>query len=115
MPVFYFFAAIVLLQSILSLRSGIRYLAYFRRELESKRPLFMPFVSVIVPCRGLDQGLRHNLAPLFAQHYHAYELIFVSDREDDPAMAVADWLSSENDNPGVVRVSLVTAGAAMRL
>jgi ceramide glucosyltransferase len=112
MPVFYFFAAIVLLQSFLSLRKGIRYLAFFRRELGAKRTLFMPPVSVIVPCRGLDQGIRHNLAPLFSQHYPSYELIFVSDRADDPAMGVADWLNSENDNPGLTRVNLVTAGPA---
>jgi cellulose synthase/poly-beta-1,6-N-acetylglucosamine synthase-like glycosyltransferase len=112
MPIFYFFAVIVLLQSLLSLRGGVRYLAFFRREGESKRPLYMPYASVIVPCRGLDKGLRHNLAPLFAQHYPSYELIFVSDRADDPALGVADWLSSENDNPGVRRVRLVNAGPA---
>ncbi len=112
MWVFYFFAAIVLLQSILSLRGGMRFLAFVRREVEAKRPLYMPFATVCVPCRGLDQGLRQNLAPLFAQHYPAYEIIFVSDRADDPALGVADWLMNESENPGVVRVRFVDAGRA---
>ncbi len=112
MWVFYFFAAIVLLQSILSLRGGMRFFAFIRREVEAKRPLYMPFATVCVPCRGLDQGLRQNLAPLFAQHYPAYEIIFVSDRADDPALGVADWLMNECENPGVVRVRFVDAGRA---
>jgi cellulose synthase/poly-beta-1,6-N-acetylglucosamine synthase-like glycosyltransferase len=112
MLVFYFFAALVLLQSLLSLRGGVRYFAFFRRAAEAKRPLYMPFATVFVPCRGLDQGLRHNLSALFAQHYPAYEIVFVSDRADDPALALADWLASENENPGVVRVRVVEAGRA---
>src|ERR1051326_7506468 len=93
MPVFYLFAALVTLQGIVSLRAGVRWLAFFRRELDAKRALFLHFASVFVPCRGLDQGLSANLAALFRQHYPAYELVFVSDRADDPALAVAEELS----------------------
>ena len=66
MLVFYIFAGLVLLQSLLSLRGGLRYYAFFRRELSAKRPLYFPFASIIVPCRGLEQGLVPNLASLFA-------------------------------------------------
>src|SRR5438045_8709824 len=92
MLIFYFFAALVVLQSLASLRGGVRWLAFFRRELDAKRTLYMPPASVVVPCGGLDQGLRANLAALFTQHYPAYELLFVSDRADDPALAVAEEL-----------------------
>jgi cellulose synthase/poly-beta-1,6-N-acetylglucosamine synthase-like glycosyltransferase len=112
MWVFYFFAALVLLQSILSLRGGVRWLAYFRRELEAKRSLYLPFASVIVPCRGLDQGLRANLSALFAQHYPAYEIIFVSDASEDPALAVAEDVRREFASESVARVSFVVAGRA---
>ena len=112
MWLFYFFALLVLLQSILSLRGGLRYLDYFRRELEARRPLYLPFASVIVPCRGLDQGLRPNLSALFAQHYPAYEIVFVSDRADDPALAVAEELSRAFGGESVARTRLVVAGRA---
>ncbi len=112
MWVFYFFAALVLLQSIVSLRGGVRWLAYFRRELEAKRPLYLPFASVVVPCRGLDQGLRSNFTALFRQHYPAYEIVFVSDAEEDPALGVADEVRREFEGETVARVRFVAAGRA---
>jgi cellulose synthase/poly-beta-1,6-N-acetylglucosamine synthase-like glycosyltransferase len=112
MLLFYFFAFLVLLQSLISLRGGLRYLAFFRRELEAKRPLYLPFASVIVPCRGLDQGLRPNLAALFAQHYPVYEIVFVSDRSDDPALAVAEELSRAFGGETVAPARFVVAGRA---
>ncbi len=112
MGFFYFFALLVLLQSLISLRGGLRYLAFFRQQLEAKRPLYLPFVSVIVPCRGLDQGLRPNLAALFAQHYPAYEIVFVSDRADDSALAVAEELSRAFRGETVARTRFVVAGRA---
>ena len=109
---FYLLAALVLLQSLVSLRGGVRYLAYFRRELGARRPLYMPFASVFVPCRGLDQGMRDNFRALFAQHYPAYELIFVSDRADDPALAVAEAARRAAAGETVARARAVVAGRA---
>lgn len=112
MLIFYLFAALVVLQSIVSLRGGVRWLALFRRGLEARRPLYMPRASVVVPCRGVDQGLRENLAALFAQHYPAYELVFVSDRAEDPALAVAERLSRELCGESAARTRFVVAGRA---
>jgi ceramide glucosyltransferase len=43
-----------------------------------------------MPLRGLDEGLRENVAAIFAQHYPSFEIIFVADRADDPALAVIE-------------------------
>src|SRR5207253_6771601 len=59
-------------------------------ELAKKQPEFAPFVSVFVPCRGLDDGLKENIAAIFAQDYPLFEIIFVSDRADDPAFTVVE-------------------------
>jgi ceramide glucosyltransferase len=112
MLVFYVLAALVVLQSALSLRGGVRYLRFFRRELEAPRALYMPFASVFVPCRGMDQGLRLNLLALFRQHYPAYELLFVSDRVDDPALEVARQLTRELEGETVARTRFIVAGPA---
>ncbi|HEX8188739.1 MAG TPA: glycosyltransferase family 2 protein [Pyrinomonadaceae bacterium] len=112
MLAFYALAALVVLQSALSLRGGVRYLNFFRRELEAPRPLYMPFASVFVPCRGVDQGLRLNLLALFRQHYPAYELVFVSDRAEDPALEIARQLSRELEGETVARPRFVVAGKA---
>lgn len=90
MLVFYFFAAIVIWLGLLSLRGGLRFAAYVRRETAHPLPDFTPFASVIVPCRGLEDGLRENIAALFEQNYPAYEIVFVTDRADDPALSVIE-------------------------
>lgn len=92
MWLFYTFAALLLAQSAFSLRGGLRYLRFFRRELSHAPPDFTPRVSVIVPCRGLDQGLRENLSALSRQNYPAYELIFVTEGETDLARGVVEDL-----------------------
>src|SRR5688500_16309244 len=109
---FYFIAALVLVQSALSLRGGVRYLKFFRRELAAPRTLYMPFASVFVPCRGLDKGLRWNLGALFRQHYPAYELVFVSDRADDEGLEIARQLAREFEGESVARARFVVAGRA---
>ncbi len=112
MLIFYFLALIVLLQGILSLRGGVRYLAYVRRELDAKRNFFMPFASIIVPCRGLDQGMRANLSALFEQHYPAYEIIFVADHESDAGLAIAESVRQSYVETNAARARTVIAGRA---
>jgi len=117
MLIYYAIAALVLWQGLMSLRGGLRYLSFFRRELADGPPpaAYAPFAAVFVPCRGLDQGLRENFAALFAQDYPAYELVFVSDRGDDPALALAEEVGREHAGDavgGVARVSFVLAGRA---
>jgi ceramide glucosyltransferase len=89
MLVFYFFATIVIWLGIISVRSGSRFAAYVRSETEKPLPDFTPFVSVIAPTRGLDQGLHENLAALFQQDYPDYEVIFVTE-ESDPSLRVIE-------------------------
>ncbi|MGH9901821.1 MAG: glycosyltransferase [Pyrinomonadaceae bacterium] len=109
---FYFLAALVLWQSVVSLVGGFRYLAYVRREAGAKRPLFMPSASVIVPCRGMDEGLRANIGALFDQHYPSYELVFVSDRADDPALSIIEDVRRQYEGRGVPSVRVIVAGRA---
>lgn len=113
MLVFYFFAALLILQGISSLRGGFRYLAYVRHELGTVRPAFTPFASFIAPCRGLDYGLRDNLAALFRQDYPAYEIIFVVDRVDDLSLVVVEELRLAEQPHDSVQSRVVIAGEAI--
>jgi ceramide glucosyltransferase len=109
MWLFYLFAALLLCQSLLSLRGGFRYLRFFRRELRRAPANFTPRASVIVPCRGVDQDLRENLAALFRQDYTSYELIFVADSADDPALQIVE--AARRDHPHIPS-RVVVAGRA---
>ncbi len=86
--VFYIFAPILIWFSFKSLLGGIRYLRFFKTELAKPRSGYTPFVTVIAPCRGVDDGLKLNLAALFDQNYPDYEVVFVVDDAADPAVPI---------------------------
>ena len=94
MYLYYLLAALASWFGLQSLLSGFRYATYVRRE--TSRPLaeFRPFVSVIAPGRGLEPGLSDNLRPLLTQDYPRYEVLFVFDRADDPAVQVVEQIIS---------------------
>ncbi len=90
--IFYFFAVILVYFSLMSFRGGLEYLSYFRRELSKPSSSYQPFATIIAPCKGLDEGIRENFAALFEQNYPAYEVIFVTDDENDPAVSIIEEL-----------------------
>lgn len=105
---YYFFAAIQLLFAFKSFRGGIDYLKYFKQELSRPKSDFTPMASVIVPCRGVDNGFRENLEAIFDQDYPEFEVVFVVDSEEDPALSVISEISQEQKN----RTKLIVAGKA---
>src|ERR671939_553539 len=112
MWLFYFFAGLLILQALISLRGGLRYLAYCQRELARPLSDYTPFASLIVPCRGLDQGLRENLRALYVQAYPHYEIVFVLDSANDPARPVIDEVRA-GATGSTIPTSIVIAGQAI--
>src|SRR5258705_12937033 len=90
MYLYYLMAAIVIWLGIQSLLGGFRYAAYVRREVARPLPDYTPYVSIIAPCRGRDDGLKENLERLFIQDYPRYEIIFVTDDPSDPSVAAIE-------------------------
>jgi ceramide glucosyltransferase len=111
MYVFYFLALIVIWLGVLSLRGGFRFSSYVRRECANRPAEFSPYVSVIAPCRGVDQGLEQNLSALFHQNYPAYQLIFVTSAEDDPAVELIKKITVQ-ESTRTVNAQLIFAGPA---
>lgn len=97
--VFYIFAGLLVLLSIQSLRGGFKFLDYCRRPAGTKTSNNLPFATVIVPCRGLDDELSQNLASLYEFDHPDYEIVFVVDDANDPATAVIGDLIRNNDKP----------------
>jgi cellulose synthase/poly-beta-1,6-N-acetylglucosamine synthase-like glycosyltransferase len=110
--IYYFFAALVILQGLSSLRGGFRFLSYVKEQLALPHSEFTPFVSIIAPCRGLDQGLSENLAVLFELDYPAYEIVFVTDAPDDPSIEVIEAIRREFAVLTNIRSLTVIAGPA---
>jgi cellulose synthase/poly-beta-1,6-N-acetylglucosamine synthase-like glycosyltransferase len=88
--IFYTLAALLVYMSFKSLQGGIAYFRYFKKELAKPQTLYSPFVTVIAPCKGLEEGLEENLLALLEQDYPNYEIIFVVDSESDPAYLVLE-------------------------
>jgi cellulose synthase/poly-beta-1,6-N-acetylglucosamine synthase-like glycosyltransferase len=83
-----------------------------RRRRCGRAPPFTPFATVVVPCRGLDEGLRENLDALFRQSYTAYEIIFVIDSSVDPALEVIERVRRVWENVSCPTTRVVVAGRA---
>jgi len=118
MLVFYSFAAIVIWLGILSVRGGKRFADYVRLDTARSLPDYTPFVSVIAPTRGLDQGLHENLTALFQQEYPDYEIIFVTGEESDPSLSVIEEVKQsvasgmQGSQEKKISARVVIAGAA---
>ena len=106
--IFYFFASILVFLGYKSLRGGIAYLAYFKKELAEPQTNFTPFCSIIVPCRGLDEDLQMNLDALFRQNYPQFEILFVIDDEKDEAVKIIEKIF-RRDAPNA---KIIVAGKA---
>lgn len=109
--VFYFLAAVLVWLSFKSFRGGFTYLNYFREQLARPATDFAPFVSIIAPCRGFDEGLAENLAALTALDYPAYEIVFVIDSKEDTAVSAIEAVRSASDRD-TVKTKLVIAPKA---
>jgi cellulose synthase/poly-beta-1,6-N-acetylglucosamine synthase-like glycosyltransferase len=84
--VYYFFAVIAVWIGFKSVLGGVRFAAYVRRETSRVAPEFFPFVSVIAPTRGYEEGFVDNVRPLLEQNYPNYEVLFVFDSREDSSL-----------------------------
>ncbi len=109
---FYCLAAIVILLGVTSLLSGVRFARFVRRQLNQVTPEFTPFVSVIAPGRGLEQGLRENITAILKQNYPSYEVVFVTGNMGDPALQLVTELSELIIAGPQVKTRIVIAGDA---
>lgn len=96
---------ILLAQSLLALFSGIGFARFARRHASSRQREYQPKAAVLVPCRGLDHEFEENLRPLFRQNYGEYEIVFITENEEDPAHRVIERMIEESPRPAWLLVA----------
>ena len=96
---YYILAALLIYFSFRSFKGGIEYLNYFKHERAKPLPDYTPFVTLFVPCRGIDQGMLENFDALLSQDYPEYEVIFIVDEENDEAKGVIESAWREAQRP----------------
>src|SRR5581483_11205397 len=89
-------------------------LKYVERELALRPGSYLPKVTLILPCKGLDPDFAVNITKLLAQEYidpatgkPKFEVIFAVSSENDPAYPVLKKQCESND---AVKTQLVVAG-----
>lgn len=100
-------AVLILLKGIVGVFDGIRYLQYIRQHLAFRPIPWMPHVSVILPCKGLEPDLEKNVEAVFRQVYPFFEVLVVTASESDPARGPLIRLAAQF--PGH-RIRFITAG-----
>ena len=58
-----------------------------------------PPISILKPLKGVDDGLRENLASIFSQRYPRFEVLLGAEDPREPALAIARQVAAEY--PGV--------------
>lgn len=110
---FFLLALITLGATVAQIISFKRMFSYVQRELDLVPPEHTPKASVILPCKGLDPGFEDNINKLLKQNYRGsdgeprFEVIFAVAKDDDPAYAVLERISSKTTD---VHTKLVIAG-----
>lgn len=115
MLLFYFAVAIVIWLGILSLRNGFSFASYIREQLRRPQSDYTPFVTVIAPTRGLDIGLHENIEPLLIQNYPEYEVIFVTDRPDDPSVPLIERVIEDSSRPARIVIAGDTVDSGQKV
>lgn len=112
MTAFLIVASLLLLQSLLSLRGGFRFLAFVRRRQRQPLGSYHPPAAVLIPCKGRDLDLEANAERFLHQDYPGYEVIFVVASHNDPAHSfLSELVTQSSALPGTAArtCSLVVA------
>ena len=91
---------------------------YVAREMARPLGNYLPQVSVILPCKGLDPGFNDNVRKLLNQDYPNFEVIFAVAAESDPAFKnlselAAEYNAAKGDACGLP-IKIVVAGINLK-
>ena len=93
--------------SAVSVVLAMKFIRYIDRPLNSSGSSYIPKVTIIVPCKGLDPNFDGNIKALLKQDYPAYRVLFVTATDDDSAYPVLEQIIK---NVSGIPTKLLTAG-----
>ena len=91
-----------LLLGVASFVGGIRFLAYVKNRLATEGTEFEGLVTVFIPCKGIEPGLRQNLSAILNQSRAENEFIFVVQNEEDPVVPLIRSVTANVENTKLV-------------
>ena len=105
-----FLLAITVIGCAVQTKAFHRLVTYVEAEMSKPLGSYAPFLSVILPCKGLDPGFNENVQKLLSQQYPSFEVIFAVASESDPAYANLVQLAKASSRP----VKIVVAGINLK-
>jgi len=84
------FLLLIFLQGLAGVLDGFSYCRYVSKHLRTPVEPWTPFVSVVLPCKGVDYELEKNIEAVLDQEYPDYEVIVVTASASDPCMALLE-------------------------
>ncbi|MBU6452349.1 MAG: glycosyltransferase family 2 protein [Cyanobacteria bacterium REEB67] len=110
MLVAFFLLAITVLGCIVQTLAFNRLMSYVASEMAKPLGKYLPPVTVILPCKGLDPGFNDNVRKLLNQDYPCFEVIFAVASTDDPAYQNLVDLAAASSLP----IKIVVAGINLK-
>ncbi len=113
MKIFLILGVLLVAQCVWSLFDGIRFLKRVRKRRSSPLGSYVPPVSLMIPCKGLEAEFDANLARFLNQDYPDYQIVFSVASADDVAYRrLKERLEGKAGSHGIgkPRTSLVVAG-----
>jgi ceramide glucosyltransferase len=107
-------SSIALFQSIFALFAAGRFARYCTSRQLAQSSRHRLKAVIIVPCKGLEDGIEENLRALLTQDYPHYEIIFVTESEKDPAYQLISRIIKQSKQNKPAAWLLVAGEAANR-
>ncbi|HUG43386.1 MAG TPA: glycosyltransferase, partial [Acidobacteriota bacterium] len=83
--------ALAFVEALLSVRAGVRFQSSFQKAARTPpRSGRLAPASLIVPCRGVDPGLKENLEAFLQQDFPDYQVLFAVDSHNDSSVEVIE-------------------------
>jgi ceramide glucosyltransferase len=102
--------AVAVLRQVVGLAMALRYARRARLRSIGKGPT--PPLTLIKPLYGSEPGLEENLVATLRQNYPEFEVLFVHERADEPALAAVDAAARTVPDVAVRRIAGRAADAA---
>lgn len=107
--------ALALAEALLSVRSGLAFRSSFLKARQATRPAPPASISLIIPCRGLDSGLKENLESFLRQDHPDHQVIFAVDNPDDPSVDAIEKVRRRAETPSKLIVSGKAQGRSQKV
>jgi cellulose synthase/poly-beta-1,6-N-acetylglucosamine synthase-like glycosyltransferase len=93
---FVLLAGLLLLQSLASFLTTLRFARYALAPLSARTSRNQLRAAIILPCRGLDPDFETNIRAFLTQDYREYEVLFVVESQQDPAYAALAKIAKQS-------------------